>query len=152
MNYQDILEEKLITETKTHFFMIDEKDLIKELSVHAIAELSDLNADGVCDKEVIDDAISDAQSYIASFIKIPKSPTPLLKDICVKLTIMELKRRNDFPKESLEEIKEWANDLLLKMANKKIPTEIDEDNFIPQNKVRAFKIKRKRMDLRRING
>ncbi|EPR6022354.1 phage protein Gp36 family protein, partial [Campylobacter jejuni] len=25
MNYQDILEEKLITETKTHFFMIDEK-------------------------------------------------------------------------------------------------------------------------------
>lgn len=43
MNYQDILEEKLITETKTHLFMIDEKDLIKELSVHAIAELSDLN-------------------------------------------------------------------------------------------------------------
>lgn len=42
MNYQDILEEKLITETRTHFFMIDEKDLIKELSVHAIAELSDL--------------------------------------------------------------------------------------------------------------
>ncbi|EKO4579887.1 hypothetical protein P0J64_001829, partial [Campylobacter coli] len=65
---------------------------------------------------------------------------------------MELKRRNDFPKESLEEIREWANDLLLKMANKKIPTEIDEDNFIPQNKVRAFKIKRKRMDLRRLNG
>ncbi len=53
--------------------MIDEKDLIKELSVHAIAELSDLNADGVCDKEVIDDAINDAQSYIASFIKIPKT-------------------------------------------------------------------------------
>ncbi|EKH0709071.1 hypothetical protein O6E72_001777, partial [Campylobacter jejuni] len=52
----------------------------------------------------------------------------------------------------LEEIREWANDLLLKMANKKIPTEIDEDNFIPQNKVRAFKIKRKRMDLRRLNG
>ncbi|EPF4120618.1 phage protein Gp36 family protein, partial [Campylobacter jejuni] len=28
----------------------------------------------------------------------------------------------------------------------------NEDNFIPQNKVRAFKIKRKRMDLRRLNG
>ena len=47
MNYQDTLEEELITGTKTHLFMIDEKDLIKELSVHAIAELSDLNADGV---------------------------------------------------------------------------------------------------------
>ncbi len=64
---------------------------------------------------------------------------------------MELKRRNDFPKESLEEIREWANDLLLKWQIK-IPTEINEDNFIPQNKFRAFKIKRKRMDLRRLNG
>ncbi|ELP9120003.1 MULTISPECIES: phage protein Gp36 family protein [Campylobacter] len=133
-------------------FLINEYDLTKELSFDDIAQLSDLNANGVCDKEVIDDAINDAQSYIASFIKIPNKPTPLLKDICVKLAIMELKRRNDFPKESLNEIIEWANDLLLKMANKKIPTEIDEDDFIPQNKARAFKHKRRRMDLRSING
>ncbi|GML74142.1 hypothetical protein B10628_19140 [Campylobacter jejuni] len=143
MNYQDILEEKLITETKTHFFMIDEKDLIKELSVHAIAELSDLNADGVCDKEVIDDAINDAQSYIASFIKIPKNPTPLLKDICVKLTIMELKRRNDFPKESLEEIREWANDLLLKMANKKIQLKSTKITLSHKTKLEHLKLKEK---------
>lgn len=143
MNYQDILEEKLITETKTHFFMIDEKDLIKELSVHAIAELSDLNADGVCDKEVIDDAINDAQSYIASFIKIPKNPTPLLKDICVKLTIMELKRRNDFPKESLEEIREWANDLLLKMANKKFQLKSTKITLFHKTKLERLKLKEK---------
>lgn len=143
MNYQDILEEKLITETKTHFFMIDEKDLIKELSVHAIAELSDLNADGVCDKEVIDDAINDAQSYIASFIKIPKNPTPLLKDICVKLTIMELKRRNDFPKESLEEIREWANDLLLKMANKKFQLKSTKITLSYKTKLERLKLKEK---------
>lgn len=143
MNYQDILEEKLITETKTHFFMIDEKDLIKELSVHAIAELSDLNADGVCDKEVIDDAINDAQSYIASFIKIPKNPTPLLKDICVKLTIMELKRRNDFPKESLEEIKEWANDLLLKMANKKFQLKLMKITLSHKIKLERLRLKEK---------
>ncbi|BDL80337.1 hypothetical protein THJ026_06500 [Campylobacter jejuni] len=143
MNYQDILEEKLITETKTHFFMIDEKDLIKELSVHAIAELSDLNADGVCDKEVIDDAINDAQSYIASFIKIPKNPTPLLKDICVKLTIMELKRRNDFPKESLKEIREWANDLLLKMANKKIQLKSTKITLSHKTKLERLKLKEK---------
>lgn len=123
--------------------MIDEKDLIKELSVHAIAELSDLNADGVCDKEVIDDAINDAQSYIASFIKIPKNPTPLLKDICVKLTIMELKRRNDFPKESLEEIREWANDLLLKMANKKIQLKSTKITLFHKTKLERLKLKEK---------
>lgn len=143
MNYQDTLEEELITGTKTHLFMIDEKDLIKELSVHAIAELSDLNADGVCDKEVIDDAISDAQSYIASFIKIPKNPTPLLKDICVKLTIMELKRRNDFPKESLEEIKEWANDLLLKMANKKFQLKLMKITLSHKIKLERLRLKEK---------
>lgn len=143
MNYQDTLEEELITGTKTHLFMIDEKDLIKELSVHVIAELSDLNADGVCDKEVIDDAISDAQSYIASFIKIPKNPTPLLKDICVKLTIMELKRRNDFPKESLEEIKEWANDLLLKMANKKFQLKLMKITLSHKIKLERLRLKEK---------
>lgn len=133
--------------------MIDESDLIKELSIHEIAQLSDLNGDLVCNKEVINDSINDAQSYIASFIKIPKNPTLLLKDICVKLTIMELKRRNDFPKDALNEIREWASELLLKMANKKIPTELDsEESFITQNKARAFKHKRNRMDLRGING
>lgn len=133
--------------------MINENDLIKELSVYAIAQLSDLNADGVCDNEVIDDAISDAQSFIASFIKIPQNPTPLLKDICVKLAIVELKRRNDFPKEALAQTREWAENLLLKMANKKIPTELeDEENIQIQMRTRAFKHKRKRMDLRRING
>ncbi|WP_111230636.1 phage protein Gp36 family protein [Helicobacter valdiviensis] len=133
--------------------MINELDLTKELSLKSLAELSDLDAKNICDTAVIDDCISDAVSYIASFIKIPKNPTSLLKDICVKLTIMELKRRNDFPKESLEEIREWANELLLKMANKKIPTEInEEEDFIPQNKIRAFKHTRARMDLRRING
>ncbi|TEY01278.1 DUF1320 domain-containing protein [Campylobacter sp. US33a] len=133
-------------------FLINEQDLTKELSFNDIAQLSDLNADGVCDKEVIDDAISDAQNYIASFIKIPKNPTPLLKDICVKLAIVELKKRNDFPKDALNEIIQWAQDLLLKMANKKIPSEISEDENEPSIRVRAFKIKRKRMDLRRING
>ncbi|MFY0745433.1 phage protein Gp36 family protein [Campylobacter sp. LH-2024] len=150
MNYQNTLENQNIKKDK---FMIDENDLTQELSIYEIAELSDLNADGVCNQEVINDAIKDAQSFIASFIKIPKNPTLLLKDICVKLTIMELKRRNNFPKDTLNEIIEWAQNLLLKMANKKIPIEInDQENFGPQTKMRSFKHRRKRMDLRRING
>ncbi len=150
MNYQNTLENQNIKKDK---FMIDENDLTQELSIYEIAQLSDLNADWVCNQEVINDAIKDAQSFIASFIKIPKNPTLLLKDICVKLTIMELKRRNNFPKDTLNEIIEWAQNLLLKMANKKIPIEInDQENFEPQTKMRSFKHRRKRMDLRRING
>lgn len=133
-------------------FIISEKDLVKELSFDAIAQLSDLNADGICNKDVIDDAINDAQNYIASFIKIPKNPTLLLKDICVKLTIIELKKRNDFPKDALEDTLNWANELLLKMANKKIPTKLDEEDFQPKNKTRAFKHNNIRINLRGING
>lgn len=133
--------------------MINENDLIKELSVHAIAELSDLNADGICDNEVIHDAINDAQSFIASFIKLPQNPTLLLKDICVKLAIAELKRRNDFPKEALNETREWAEALLLKMANKKIPTELEHEGSTDAGiRTRAFKHGGKRMDLRGVNG
>lgn len=56
---------------------------------------------------------------------------------------MELKRRNDFPKESLEEIREWANDLLLKMANKKIQLKSTKITLFHKTKLERLKLKEK---------
>lgn len=102
--------------------MITNEDLLKEISIKELTQLSDLNGTGELDQNVIDDAIADAISFINSFFKIPDNPTNLLKQIAVELTIYELRKKNDLTdpkfKERLKEIESY----LLKMANKRIPT------------------------------
>ena len=126
--------------------MISESELINEVGANELRALSDIHGEGIWNRAVIDDAIKDAESLISSFIKIPANSTRLLRDICTKLAIFELKRRNDFPKEELKEIRKECEDILLKMANKKIPITLEEE-FLERKPQRAFIHTRKRLKL-----
>ena len=104
--------------------MINNEDLLKEISSQQLQELSDINATGEINQSVIDDASEDAISFIESFIVIPVSPTPLLKKIVVDLTIYELKRKNEFLSDEDKELKKECEAYLLKMSNGRLKTEI----------------------------
>lgn len=132
--------------------MIINDDLLKEVSKKELQELSDFDGTNEINQDIINDVIADRLALIGSYIKIPKSPTPLLKDICAKLVILELKRRNNFPKDSLNEQEERLTSLLLKMASKKIPTEVKDDEVAPKLTNRAFRHSEIKMDLRGLNG
>lgn len=119
--------------------MITNEDLLKEVSQKELLQLSDVNATGEIDQSVIDDCKQDSISFISSFITIPNNPSPLLRDIAVDLTIIELKKRNGFPKEAIKEAGEKCESLLLKMASKKIPTEVtSQTSGGPVQKKRSF--------------
>ena len=104
--------------------MINNKDLLKEISDQQLLELSDINASGEINQEVIDDALNDAISFIESFIILPNNPTPLLKKITVDLTIFELKRKNGFLTDTDKENKKENESYLSKMSNGRLKTEI----------------------------
>ena len=126
--------------------MITKEDLLKEISQKELLELTDLNAKGSLDEEVLSDAISDAISFISSFIKIPDNPTPLLKNIACDLTIWELRKRNKITIDDKDKLKTIEN-YLIKMATKKIPTSIDnQDDIKITNSSFAFKKRGKRVD------
>ena len=57
--------------------MITNEDLLKEISEQELKELSDLNADGNLNQNVIDDALKDSISFIESFIIFPNNPTQI---------------------------------------------------------------------------
>ncbi|MGG7074549.1 phage protein Gp36 family protein [Campylobacter sp. 9BO] len=132
--------------------MINNDDLLKEVSFKELTELSDFEGSGAINQGVIDDSLADVLAFIGSFVSVPANPTPLLKDIAVNLTIIELKRRNNFPRDSLKEQMQKYENLLLKMAAKKIPTELKDGKDEPKICVRAFKHSGERMDLKDING
>lgn len=104
--------------------MINNEDLLKEISSQQLQELSDINATGEINQSVIDDASEDAISFIESFIVIPAQPTPLLKKIVVDLTIYELKRKNEFLSDEDKELKKECEAYLLKMSNGRLKTEV----------------------------
>ena len=131
--------------------MITNDDLLEEISHKELLELSDFEGSGSINQSVIDDSLNDALAFIASFIKIPANPTKLLKDICVDLTIIELKKRNNFPKDTLAEQIEKIGGLLLKMAAGKIPTDEKKDDK-QRLASRAFRHYEQRMDLKDLNG
>ncbi|MDE5603017.1 MAG: DUF1320 family protein [Helicobacter sp.] len=127
--------------------LITESELIDELGVNEIRELSDIHGEGIWNRCVIDDCIKDAENLIASFFKPPSNPTPFLKNICTKLAIVELKRRNSYPKEELDSIKAECLEWLGKMARGKIPTNL-EDECYPKN--RCFIHRKTKISLRRL--
>jgi phage gp36-like protein len=106
--------------------VITNDDLLKEISKEELKQLSDLNATGELNQAVIDDAISDAISFISSFITIPKNPTNLLKQITAELTIYELRKKNSLTLSNQDRLKEIES-YLIKMAKKTIPKEIEKD-------------------------
>ena len=104
--------------------MIHNEDLLKEISEKELTQLSDINATGQRDQDVIDDALGDAISFVESFIILPASPTPLLKKIVVDLTIYELRRKNDLLQDADKELKKENESYLSKMSNGRLKTEI----------------------------
>lgn len=130
--------------------LITEAELINELGANEIKALSDIHGEGIWNRSVIDDSIADATALIASFFKIPANPTYLVRDICVKLAIVELKRRNAYPKEELEDIRNECLEWLNKMAQGKIPTSLEEESSEIRNQTRAFIHKNKPMKLKRM--
>ena len=127
--------------------MIPNADLLKEISSKELTELSDLNGTGELNQDVINDSIADAISFINSFIAIPDNPTPLLKNIACELTIWELRKRNDLTtKKSKERLKELES-YLLKMAAKKIPTKIEEQEIAKPKTSNFFSFKHKNKKL-----
>ncbi|WP_416860571.1 phage protein Gp36 family protein [Helicobacter ganmani] len=130
--------------------LITEAELINELGANEIKALSDIHGEGIWNRSVIDDSIADATALIASFFKIPANPTYLVRDICVKLAIVELKRRNAYPKEELEDIRNECLEWLNKMAQGKIPTSLEEESSEIRNQTRTFIHKNKPMKLKRM--
>jgi phage gp36-like protein len=127
--------------------VIDNQDLLKEISEQQLQELSDINGTGEIDQTVIDDALNDAISFIESFIILPSNPTPLLKKITVDLTIYELKRKNGFTSDADKELKKENESYLNKMSNGRLKTEIinNQTASVPtENKSFAFRHRNKR--------
>jgi len=106
--------------------MITQEDLLKEISLTELTQLTDINAKGMLDEEVLQDAINDALSFIGSFFAIPDNPTDLLKNIAVELTIIELRRRNSLGEETRKEQLGKIESYLLKMAKKQIPVTLQD--------------------------
>lgn len=104
--------------------MITNNDLLKEISEDELRELSDLNAAGELNQEVIEDAINDAISFIESFIVQPENPTPLLKKILVDLTIYELRRKNGLISKEDKELKKENEAYLVKMSTGRLKVEV----------------------------
>lgn len=104
--------------------MITNKDLLKEISGAELAQLSDLNATGELNQEVIDDALNDAISFIESFIMLPTDePTSLLKKIVCDMTIYELRRKNDLLGDKDKELKKENESYLNRMSMGKLRTQ-----------------------------
>lgn len=106
--------------------MITNEDLLKEISEDELLQLSDLNADGILNQDVVDDALNDSISFCESFIILPANPTPLLKKIIVDFTIYELRRKNGLVSETDKELKKDNEAYLLKMSTGRLLTNIEE--------------------------
>jgi hypothetical protein len=66
---------------------------------------------------------------------------------------LELKRRNNFPKDSLSDQEEKLTSILLKMASRKIPTQIEDEENKTRLGTRAFRhSEENKMDLKDLNG
>jgi len=126
--------------------MIDRNDLLKEISLEELTQLTDINARGTLDEAVLSDAIGDALAFIGSFIEIPPAPSALLRQIAVELTIDSLRRRNslnddDERRKRLERIERY----LRKMASGQIPTTQAQS---PNPSGAVFRRSRSKLDLK----
>lgn len=127
--------------------MITIADIEKEISDTELTQLSDLNATGLIDSTVVDEAISDALAFISSFISIPSDPTPYLKTIAVDLAIYELRKLHDLhdPKERKE-----LESVLIKMGKGTIPVTLSEPQK-PKGSSSAFRHGGTSIDFRGFN-
>jgi phage gp36-like protein len=125
---------------------ITNDDLLKEISLDDLTQLSDLEHSGTLNQQVIDDAVADALSFIESFIVIPDDPTPLLRKIAVDLAILELRRKNDLlTGEHKEHLKE-CEARLSKMARGSMPASLPQQRSgTKRDRSYAFRTSRRRI-------
>ncbi len=102
--------------------MITIADIEKELSETELRQLSDLNATGIVDTAVVQDAIDDALAFVSSFVPIPSNPTPYLKSISVELAVYELRKLHGLHD---REVMKDLESKLVRMAKGSIPTTTD---------------------------
>ncbi len=119
--------------------MITNEDLLKEISLQELTELSDLNATGDINQEVIDDALNDAISFIESFIVLPNKPSALLKKITVDFTLYELRKRNKLINDEDKEQRKQNESYLHKMSIGRLKTQLDVQEFKKENQSFAFR-------------
>lgn len=117
---------RVLNALKRIYKVITNEDLLKEISEQELKELSDLNANGILNQNVIDDALNDSISFCESFIILPNNPTPLLKKIIVDFTIYELRRKNGLVQDSDKELKKENEAYLLKMSTGRLLTNMEE--------------------------
>ena len=103
--------------------MITKIDLQKEVSQNELQQLSDINAQGIIDDLVIDDAINDAIAFISSFITIPSDPTPYLRSIAIELTLYELRKKHQLQD---DDVRKNCEEKLIRMARGTVPTTMTE--------------------------
>lgn len=127
--------------------MITNENLLKDISDRELTQLSDLNATGSLDQDIIDDAINDAISFIESFIVLPPNPTPLLKKILVQESIYELRVKNKLLSDEDKERRKDNENYLLKMSTGRLKTEKEDNSTasVPsENKSFAFRHRKNR--------
>lgn len=129
--------------------LITKDDLLKEISLEGLTQLSDLNGVGAIDEQVIEESITESISFIESFIVLPKTPTPLLRKIAVELTVFELKRRNELILDKDIDRRKEIEGYLSKMSKGSMPTTVEQTKTeTKRDRSYAFKIS-KRILLRR---
>lgn len=107
--------------------MITKDDLLNEVSQKELNELCHLEE--FSEERVLEDAIKDAKTHISTFVIIPEKPNQALKNICIKLTLLKLKEKQDYPRDKLMLIQEELEKILLKMSAGKTP--IAENDTTP---------------------
>lgn len=128
---------------------ITQDDLLKEISLEALTQLSDLSATGEIDNGVIDEAKAKSISFIESFILIPADPTPLLYQIAVELTILELKRINELILDVDTQRKKEIEGYLSKMAKGSMPTTVAQSKSDDKrDRSYAFRISQRKIQKR----
>jgi len=123
--------------------MITKSDLEKEVSDDELRQLSDLNASGVIDELIVEDAINDAIAFIQSFIIIPSDPTPYLRSIAVELALYELRKMHQLQD---DDVRKECEGKLIRMARGTVPTTLTEQ-AAPRKTGNAFRHGRTAMSL-----
>lgn len=130
--------------------LIASSDLETECSSRELDQLSDLDGTGERNDAVIAETISNAQDTVASFITIPTDPTPLLKTVCARLAVIELRRRNELLSGDDKETRTWCENTLMKMNAGKIPTTLSDPEPIEEKRhKKAFRHGAEKMDTSR---
>jgi phage gp36-like protein len=124
--------------------MITKADLQKEVSDNELQQLSDLNALGIIDELVVEDAINDAIAFIQSFIIIPSDPTPYLRSIAVELTLYELRKKHALHD---EDVRKGCEEKLIRMARGTVPTTMTEQTA-PRKTGNSFRHGKKAMSFK----